>query len=114
MTVRRARRLPVEDLAPYLLDVPDGSGPLDWQTVFGNAGPVEIEVGFGKGLFLLNAGVSQQNKNFFGIEIVRKYQLYAATRYAIRNMPNVKTACADAKVVLRDFVPPASVADSSG
>jgi tRNA (guanine-N7-)-methyltransferase len=83
---------------------------INWSELFGNANPVEIEVGTGKGLFLLHAATARPDTNFFGIEIVRKYQLYAATRYAIRNMPNVKTACADAKVVLRDFVPPGSVA----
>jgi tRNA (guanine-N7-)-methyltransferase len=84
--------------------------PINWSELFGNANPVEIEVGTGKGLFLLDAATTRPNTNFLGIEIIRKYQLYAATRYAIRNMPNVKTACADAKVVLRDFVPPGSVA----
>ena len=64
----------------------------------------------GKGLFLLTQATARPDTNFFGVEIVRKYQLYAATRYAIRKLPNVKTACADAKVLLRDFVPAGSVA----
>ncbi len=128
--MRKPRRLSNDELAPWV--VPVGSGqweekqtesesspsqtahcPLPtapWPTLFGNANPVEIEVGMGKGLFLLNAALARPETNFFGIEIVRKYQLYAATRYAIRGLPNVKTACADAKGVLRDFVPPASVA----
>ena len=63
----------------------------------------------GKGLFLLSEAVNRPNVNFFGIEVVRKYQLYAATRYAIRALPNVKTACADAKLILRDCVPSGSV-----
>jgi tRNA (guanine-N7-)-methyltransferase len=83
--------------------------PLEWTALFNNPNPVEIEVGTGKGLFLLHAATTRPDTNFFGIEIVRKYQLYAATRFAIRSLPNVKTACADAKVVLRDFVPPGSV-----
>jgi tRNA (guanine-N7-)-methyltransferase len=82
---------------------------IDWTVLFGNANPVEIEVGTGKGLFLLHAATTRTDTNFFGIEIVRKYQLYAATRYAIRSLPNVKTACADAKRVLHDFVTPGSV-----
>jgi tRNA (guanine-N7-)-methyltransferase len=89
--------------------VPPTPSPIDWAKLFGNAHPVEIEVGTGKGLFLLHAATTRPETNFFGIEIVRKYQLYAATRYAIRNLPNVKTTCADAKVVLRDFVAPGSV-----
>jgi tRNA (guanine-N7-)-methyltransferase len=84
--------------------------PIDWATLFGNDHPVEIEVGTGKGLFLLTAATGRPGTNFFGIEVVRKYQLYAATRYAVRKLPNVKTACADAKLVLRDYVPAGSVA----
>ena len=43
---------------------------LNWQTLFGNANPVEVEVGMGKGLFLLNSA-GAPDTNFFGIEIVR-------------------------------------------
>jgi tRNA (guanine-N7-)-methyltransferase len=64
----------------------------------------------GKGLFLLNSAAARQDTNFFGIEIVRKYQLYATTRFAIRGLPNVKTVCADARWVFRQFVPEGSVA----
>lgn len=121
--MRKPRRLPPEAMSPYVVDLPaanprrppaapDASPPvpLDWATLFGNANPVEIEVGFGKGLFLVNAGVSRPDRNFFGVEIVRKYQMYAAGRIAARELPNVKTCCGDAKAVLRLYVPAASVA----
>jgi len=91
-------------------DAPRSPVPIDWANLFGNTNPVEIEVGTGKGLFLLHAATARPDTNFLGIEIVRKYQLYATTRYAIRKMPNVKTACADAKIVLRDSVSAGSVA----
>lgn len=64
----------------------------------------------GKGLFLLNEATARPDTNFFGIEIVRKYQLYAATRYAKRYLPNVKTACLDAASLLRNHVSTGSVA----
>ena len=121
--MRKPRRLSNEQLAPWVWEppkvrrllpsMPEGEHAprrIDWRELFGNAQPVEIEVGTGKGLFLLNAAVGRPGTNFFGIEIVRKYQLYAATRYAVRNLPNVKTACADAKAVLSDCVTPGSVA----
>ena len=130
--MRKPRRLTNEQLAPWVWEMPrvrseelgvrseastsavltphSALRTLNWSSLFGNANPVEIEVGTGKGLFLLHAATARPDTNFLGIEIVRKYQLYAATRYAIRNMPNVKTACADAKVVLHDFVSPGSVA----
>jgi tRNA (guanine-N7-)-methyltransferase len=129
--VRKPRRLPAEVLAPYQwappdgfryrrgtgksgshpgVDSPDSPKPIDWFTLFGNANPVEIEVGFGKGMFLLSAATANSDRNYFGVEIVRKYQLYSTTRLAGRKLPNVKTCCGDAKVLFRDYVTPASVA----
>jgi tRNA (guanine-N7-)-methyltransferase len=115
VSVRRASRLPLEDLRPYLLELPrfpsratDEGGPplvpLDWPTIFGNDHPVELEVGFGKGLFLLTAAQAAPTVSFVGVEIVRKYQLFTATRLAKRALSNVRLACADARLFLRDGV----------
>ncbi len=115
--MRKTKRLPREALSPFLLDIPGEwtmAGrplePIPWSGIFQTARPVEIEVGFGKGLFLTNSGVARPDTNFFGIEIVRKYQLYATERIALRNLPNVRTCCADAKRILREVVVPDSVA----
>jgi tRNA (guanine-N7-)-methyltransferase len=113
--VRRTPRLPLEELEPYLLPLPAPAtptappAPLDWQAVFGNANPVEIEVGFGKGLFLLNAALACPDVNFAGVEIERKYQLFTATRIAKRSLRNVRLACADARGFLRERVATGSV-----
>jgi tRNA (guanine-N7-)-methyltransferase len=77
--------------------------------LFGNTKAVEIEVGFGKGLFLVNSAVERPDTNFLGIEIIRKYELYAASRIAGRKLPNAKTCCADAKLIFETYIPPASV-----
>jgi tRNA (guanine-N7-)-methyltransferase len=108
LTLRRERRLTLEELAPYLLPVPDPPRPLEWPAVFGNANPVEIEVGFGKGLFLLRAAQACRAVNFLGIEIARKYQLFTATRMAKRGLGNVRLVQADARLLLRDCVTAAS------
>jgi len=102
--LRRARRLPLEELAPYLLPVPEEPRPFSWSAVFGNDHPVEIEVGCGKGLFLLTSAQTQPQVNFLGIEIERKYQLFAATRMAKRGLSNVRLVKADARFFLRAFV----------
>jgi tRNA (guanine-N7-)-methyltransferase len=116
--VRRASRLPLEQLAPYLLSVeqafpPDDprarqerstSLPLNWQEIFGNDHPVELEVGFGKGLFLLTAGQAHPEINFVGVEIVRKYQLFTATRLSKRGLHNVRVVCADVRLFLPRYV----------
>ncbi len=107
--MRRSARLSLEQLAPWLLGIPDPPRPLDWATVFGNERPVEIEVGFGKGLFLLTASQACPDVNFLGVEIVRKYQLFTATRLAKRGLGNVRLVQADARLFLRDFVTDGSV-----
>jgi tRNA (guanine-N7-)-methyltransferase len=111
--------LSAEELQPYLLDVPHprtppellrrqlAEGPsacLDWALLFGNAGPVEIEVGFGKGLFLLNECQRRPAMNFLGVEIERKYVLLSADRLANRQTANVRLACTDAHWLLRERV----------
>jgi tRNA (guanine-N7-)-methyltransferase len=111
--VRRGPRLPLEELTPYLLPVPLFSSdsppaPFDWRVMFGNDHPVELEIGFGKGLFLITAAQARPDINFAGVEIVRKYQLFTATRLAKRNLRNVRVACADARLFL-----PARVATAS-
>ena len=105
--MRSHHRLSIEQLAPFLLPDArpgDPAVPFDWPVLFGNSQPVEVEVGFGKGMYLLSASTARPDVNFLGIEIVRKYALYAATRIAIRNLGNVKVACADAKVLMRDRI----------
>ena len=116
MTVRNRARLPIEALEPYLLpNPPPGADPtapaprIDWRVVFGNGNPVEVEVGFGKGLFLTTAGSANPGTNYLGVEIVRKYQLLASTRLAKRGLANVRVACADARMFLRDRVAASSV-----
>ena len=101
--MRKPRRLSADELAGFQLDLPAASPtrkpdpdapppePLDWPAVFGNDRPVEIEVGFGKGLFLVNTAAARPDRNFLGIEIVRKYQLYATARLAVRDLANART-----------------------
>lgn len=107
--MRKGRRLPLEQLEPYLLPTPQPPALLDLATLFGNDHPIELEVGFGKGLFLLRSAQERPGVNFVGIEIERKYQLFTATRLAVRDLRNVRLACADARLFLRDCVPAGSV-----
>jgi tRNA (guanine-N7-)-methyltransferase len=86
------------------------AGPIDWSREFPNTNPVEVEVGFGKGAFLLDAALAHPQTNYLGIEIDRGLQLYTATRLAKRSLTNAKVACADARRFFAERVPPGSVA----
>jgi tRNA (guanine-N7-)-methyltransferase len=107
--VRRGRRLPLPALGPFLLDLPDPPSPFSWQSLFENDQPVEIEVGFGKGLFLLTAAQARPGTNFVGVEIARKYQLFTAARLAKRGIRNVRLAKRDAREFLEQYVASGSV-----
>jgi tRNA (guanine-N7-)-methyltransferase len=85
------------------------SATVDWQAIFGNDAPVELEVGSGKGLFLANAGANQPGHNFFGIELAKKYARKAAERIAKRHLTNVRVLAGDARRFLHEFVPPRSL-----
>jgi tRNA (guanine-N7-)-methyltransferase len=107
LSVRGPVRLPLEQLGPLLVE--PSETPVQWPHVFANSAPVEIEVGFGKGLFLLTASLERPDVNFFGIEIERKYQLFTANRLAKRAIRNVRLACTDARAFLANLVPAGSV-----
>ena len=47
--------------------------PMCWKTVFGNENPVEIEIGCGKGRFLLEAARQRPEINYLGVERAPKY-----------------------------------------
>jgi tRNA (guanine-N7-)-methyltransferase len=91
------------------LEFPSGSDHVAWTDVFGTAGPVELEVGSGKGLFLANAARARPGHNFVGIELARKYAQRAAERVARLGLANVRVVAGDARLFLARFVPPASL-----
>ena len=52
---------PAIDLSAHLIDPApsDVPAPIVWSELFGNDHPVELEIGSGKGLFLINAASSR-------------------------------------------------------
>ncbi len=110
----RPPKLSLDALAPFLFDVPHprySANPamppiLDLPALFGNAHPVELEVGFGKGLYLLNESLARPDVNFLGIEIERKYVLATAGKLAKAPRQNVKLLCTDARWYLEHGMPP--------
>ena len=84
-------------------------GPFDFAVLFGNRHPVEIEVGSGKGRFLIDQAAARPQVNFLGIEWSLKYLRLTGDRAARRGLGNVRLYRADARHVIGDLVPDASV-----
>jgi tRNA (guanine-N7-)-methyltransferase len=96
-------------LRPYFLTLHDlPPAPLDLVALFGGAGPVEVEVGSGRGLFLVNAGLSCPGTGFLGIENDFKEARRAARRLQKRRLDNVRILGADARRVCAEYLPDAS------
>jgi tRNA (guanine-N7-)-methyltransferase len=92
------------------MDPSDESDPvLAWPRVFGNDHPVELEIGIGKGRFLLDAAARRPATNFIGIEWAGKYLRLAVTRSCRRDLDNIRFAKADAREFVEFLVPSASV-----
>ncbi len=94
---------------PVGLDVEMLPRPLDWAALFGNANPVEVEIGMGKGTFLTDQARARPDTNFFGIEWARFFWRYASDRLRRNNCLNARTVRAEAGFFLNEFVPPGSV-----
>jgi tRNA (guanine-N7-)-methyltransferase len=106
-----SRSRPTIDVSSHLLEPAPSAQPvpLDWIALFGNDHPVELEVGSGKGLFLANAARANPGRNFFGVEISRKYARLAAERLAKQGIANARVWSGDAREVLTLRIPDASL-----
>jgi tRNA (guanine-N7-)-methyltransferase len=107
------RAAPPKDLSPWFLTLADVDADhgsrLDWGTFFGNSQPVELDVGSGRGLFLLNAALAHPDHNYLGLELDYKEGRRAALRLKKRTLPNARVLGGDAKVALARMIAPASV-----
>jgi tRNA (guanine-N7-)-methyltransferase len=83
--------------------------PINWQALFGNANPVEIEIGSGKGTFITEQARAKPDVNFFGIEWARFYWRYTCDRLRRHNCMNARAIRAEAIFFMDEFVPDASV-----
>jgi len=99
----------LKEYPSVVLKPEDLHGKIDFVRIFGRAGPVHIEIGTGKGAFLLNQAKAQPGDNFLGIEWARKYYRYAVDRIGRWGLTNVRIIRTDAATFITDFIPDNSV-----
>jgi tRNA (guanine-N7-)-methyltransferase len=83
----------------------------DFQDLFGNANPVALEIGSGKGRWLLTSGASRPDVNFLGVEKSLHYYRVIEKRLARAALPNTRIVNYDALRVLGEMVPEHSIAE---
>ena len=76
-----------------------------WQEVFGNTHPVHIEVGMGKGKFLMELSAQNSDINYIGIERYSSVLLRALQKTEQEERTNLKFLCMDAREIDEIFAP---------
>ena len=100
----------IPDLKPYFQTLNDLDGPIDFAALFGNTNPVEIDVGCGRGLFLVNASEANPDVNYLGVEIDYKEGRRGARRLFKRQAANARVLGGDIATVFDKHIKPHSVA----
>lgn len=79
-----------------------------WHQVFGDRHPIYIEIGMGKGQFILNMAKAHPDVNFIGIERYSSVLLRALEKFDTEEyeaLTNIRFVCMDARNVEEVFVP---------
>ncbi len=82
---------------------------LCWREVFRHDSPVEIDVGCGRGMYVIDAATARPDVNYLGIEVVPKPFYIACERVGKRDLRNVRLVRGDAREFFAERAPAASV-----
>lgn len=74
-----------------------------WAEVFGNAAPLHIEIGMGKGRFLMDMAKLHPKVNYVGIEKYSSVLLRAIQKMEEEELPNVRFIRMDAEEITNVF-----------
>ncbi len=81
-----------------------GSGDRDKRESQGDLRPLELEIGSGKGTFVLNQAKATPGVDYIGIEWAKQFWRYAADRIRRHGIINVKMVRAEAGFFVRNYV----------
>lgn len=84
--------------------------PLDLPALFGNPGPVYLEIGFGNGEFLAELAARHPQCNYLGIEVHRPGVGHLLLEIEKRGLTNLRLCRHDAVELLEQGLAPASLA----
>ncbi|MBQ6841142.1 MAG: tRNA (guanosine(46)-N7)-methyltransferase TrmB [Bacilli bacterium] len=74
-----------------------------WNDLFGNKNPICLELGMGRGDFIINMARTYPNINFIGLELYASQMVMAVDRLVNQKLPNLKLINADAKDIINFF-----------
>lgn len=94
-------------VGPRDLALEDLSQPLAVEGLLPGSGAWEVELGFGKGKYLLRRAAESQERRFLGIEVVSKYSRLLARRARRREISNLAVFRGEAVYLMSAVLPQA-------
>ena len=103
MRLRKVKNaLEMLEKSPYYIQNPfENKG--HWQNVFPNKQPIHLEIGMGKGQFLIKMAKKYPEINFIGIEKYDSVLVRAIEKVQKEEIPNLFFLCVDAKEISNVF-----------
>jgi tRNA (guanine-N7-)-methyltransferase len=86
------------------------AGAVDLAALFGRPDSVEMEIGTGKGRFLLESAATHPDRSWLGLEIEREYCALVRLRAARLGLSNVRVEPLDGREFVIRRVPPGALA----
>ena len=90
--------------SPFVIQKPEERKG-KWHEVFGNHNPIHIEVGMGKGKFIMELARTNPEVNYIGIERYSTVMLKALQKREQLQLSNIYFMCVDAKNMAEIFEP---------
>lgn len=98
--VKNAER--IVDSSGYLIKNPS-KYKNKWSEVFGNKNPICLELGMGRGSFIIAMAKKHPNINYIGLELDINQTATAVKNVEKDSLPNLKMICADAAEIIDMF-----------
>ena len=105
----KMRKKSLKDYSNIALKPENFSENLDFDKIFGRKAPVHIEIGSGKGTFLVSQAKRNAHINFFGVEWANKYYRVAVDRMGRWGLENVRLTRTDAAELVDQYLSDSSV-----
>ena len=75
----------------------------NWNKLFGNNNPICLELGMGRGSFIIEMAKAHPNINYIGLELDRNQTATALKNVSDKKINNLKMICADANEIIEFF-----------
>lgn len=77
----------------------------NWHALFSNTNPIHMEIGMGKGKFIMELASKNTEINYLGVERYTSVLFRALQKMETESLTNLKFLCVDAKTLSEIFAP---------